>query len=84
VPVVGGVSPAVRRMVVDLPAALGPRNRDASGFCVEGDLVDGGEGTVPLGDSFDGDHLRSLGCLAVRSQTLVSVKGVHLKPLKVR
>ena len=51
VPDVGGVRPTMTRMVVDLPAPLGPRKpvtRPAGGG--ERDVVDGGEPAVPLGE----------------------------------
>ena len=45
------------RMVVDLPAPLGPRKPvTRPGLGGEGDVVDGGEAAVPLGEGIDGDH----------------------------
>ena len=56
-PWVAGVSPTMTRIVVVLPAPLGPRKPvTRARLADEGDVVDGGEAAVLLGESVDFDH----------------------------
>ena len=66
-PVVGGVSPTMMRMVVDLPAPLGPRKPvTRPGAAVKVTSSTAVKAAVPLGHVLDGDHVRSSrGCMAV-------------------
>ena len=57
-PEVGATKPASMRMVVDLPAPLGPRKPSTSpGPHVEADVLDGGDAAVALGETVGLDHV---------------------------
>ena len=57
VPLVGVMKPASMRMVVDLPAPLGPRKPSTSpGSTREGEVVDGQQAVVVLGEVLRLDH----------------------------
>ncbi len=61
----GGVSPTITRMVVVLPAPLGPRKPvTRAGLGGEGDIIDGREAAVGPGESVDFDHASSLSAAA--------------------
>ena len=57
VPLVGVMNPASMRIVVDLPAPLGPRKpRTSPGSTREGEVVDGEQAVVVLGQVLRLDH----------------------------
>ena len=79
VPAVGRSSPMIARIVVDLPAPLGPRKPvTRPGSTVKLEVVDGEHVAVPLGESDDLDHLHTAparrGCRDVIGQLPVGAR----------
>ena len=76
----GPVRPRTQRIVVDLPAPLGPRNPvTRPGSDGHGEVVDGDAGAVVLGEAVDLDHPSSMDSAAARPEEARPV-GTPLAP----